>query len=882
MANLHSTILQLALSPDRSARVAYRMQLESGEYREVLWSEFADQALRLSSFLKSKGVGKGDRVLLISENGPEWVMLAAAVMNLEAVLVPVASIASLLEFTNTLHGAEPKLTVISLNIAISRQAEELLQAEGRPYLRWNLQDSKPLAAWISSSTAAEIHSSISSDQTALLIFTSGTTGQPKGVPISHENVLSNAKGVLQNLSASEKDRVVSVLPLSHMLEFTGGFVITALVGATVTYVRSLKSEDILKALRDSKSTILIGVPLLFEIMGRTLQSKLDSLPRPLADLFHAFGNWTKQYPFLGKVLFFPVHQALGGKLRFFVAGGSKLQAQTFEQFQRLGIPILQGYGLTETSPVLSITTLETAAPDHVGRALPGVELGIFDDSGKALPVGQEGEIWAKGPNVFKGYLNPEHSKGAFFASWFRTGDLGVIDEKGLLRITGRKKDIIVTAAGKNVYPEEIEATVLANKIFAEAAALGMEDASGHEKITLVVVPDRTKFLGKSFDTIKEECAKEASALCRSLAEYKWPQKIEVLLEELPKTSTRKVKKHEVRKLLKAKEELGKHTSAKVVEEGALDLSNELEAAVAQGLSSITSVKPEAVRLHQSLTKDLGLDSLTFVELLSHVEKKFGVQIEGVDFSTIQTVEDFLRTLQFATESKKPKGFFEKVHFANFHPLENRKFLWRLPRRIVNVLLRSTMKIRHEMKVEGLENIQDAGPFVFTPNHTSHFDLLSIVSSIPGNLLHRTFAVAAKDYFFDRTWKALGARIFVNAIPFDRKGRVDESMKACLEVLQAGGSLVIFPEGTRSPNGKLQEFKPGVGHLLAGHPNARAVPVFIDGAYEIMPKGSNFPRAGKMKIRFGKPISFAQLPADADSFKKIAKTLQEEVVALSRK
>lgn len=197
------------------------------------------------------------------------------------------------------------------------------------------------------------------------------------------------------------------------------------------------------------------------------------------------------------------------------------------------------------------------------------------------------------------------------------------------------------------------------------------------------------------------------------------------------------------------------------------------------------------------------------------------------------------------------------------------------------MVRVFLQLRYNLEVDGLENLRSGGPFLFAPNHSSHFDLLSIASALPHRMVNRTFAVAAKDYFFNRTWKALGARVFVNAIPFDRKSRVTESMQACREALDSGYSLVIFPEGTRSPNGMLQEFKPGVGQLLASHPKAFAVPVFIDGAYQIMPKGSKGPGPGKLKVRFGKPISFRDWSASAESYRGVVERIRAEVVDLSR-
>jgi long-chain acyl-CoA synthetase len=806
-------------------------------------------------------------------------MAALAAQNLGVEVVPVASIASLLEVQNTVRDAKPRLTIVSSRLASARVLQEFLKSENREFICWDLQGDEPLKQWTGDLEPLAISEAMGEDARAFIIYTSGTTGHPKGVPITHKNILFNAQAVLKVIDANPQDRLVSVLPLSHMFEFTGGFVAPTLLGARVTYVKSLKAEDLLKALKDTKATILVGVPLLFEVIGRNLQGRLDSLPFFLPKLFAGFSEIVREYPPLGRYLFYPVHKAIGGHVRYFMAGGSKLHPQVFDFFRGIGITLLQGYGLTETSPVLTVTNLETAAPDHVGIPLPGLEVGVFDDYGNRQATGVEGEIWARGPSVFSGYLNPEHSKGAFFEDWFRTGDLGSFDSEGMLRITGRKKDLIVTPAGKNVYPEEIEGVVGASGLFLEVCVLGLYDTAGHEKVGMVLVPDRTKFPGKSLEEVKKEASQRANEICRTLTEYKWPQRIEVMFEELPKTSTRKIKKHEVRKMvteMSGKEKAGSDDT------GFLDLGNELEATIAHGIASIARVDEASIRPGDSLTKDLGLDSLTFVELVSHVEKKFGTRIEGIEFASILTVQDLIAALEFAAKPAGKPNFFTKVRFTEFSPWENGRFFWRLPRRLVNVALRAMLRIRHHMEVEGLENLREGGPYVFTPNHSSHFDLLSIAGSVPGHMVHSTFAVAAKDYFFNRSWKALAARIFVNAIPFDRRGRVNESMQKCREALDMGGSLVIFPEGTRSPDGKLQSFKPGVAHLLAGHPKARAVPVYIDGAHGIMPKGSSLPGSGKLRIRYGKPVSFPAAGSDNESLKAIAETLRREVEALAKR
>lgn len=877
MSTLHASILSLC-NHDAS-RMLFQLQRESGGYRSVNRKTYKENALRLSTFLQKQGVGKGDSVLIVSENGPEWTMAALAAMNLGAVVVPVASIASFLEIENILREAKPKFCFISTRCTAARQLEA---QHDLPHLVWDLQSAYPLQDFIGGLEPLALNTTIDENAPAILIFTSGTTGHPKAVPLSHKNILTNARDAIAEIEANHKDRLVSVLPLSHMFEFTGGFVTAMLIEAQVTYVKSLRADDLMKAMKDTKATIMLGVPLLFEIIARSLQTKMAEAPLGLKHVFAGFEKVVRQKPSLGKTLFFPIHRALGGKLRYFMAGGSRLQPAVYDFFRGLGITVLQGYGLTETSPVLSVTNLTNSAPDHVGRALRSIEVGIFNDKGEKLPLGVEGEIWARGPSIFKGYKDPSHNKDIFFGEWFRTGDLGTLDSAGLLRITGRKKDIIVTSAGKNVYPEEIESVVFASGKFLEVSVLGINDGAGHEKICLVLVPDKSKFLGLAkVDTIKK-ATDIAMEICKTLSDYKWPQKVEVLFEELPKTITRKVKKHELRKVLANQAQSAEKAAAAAARPGnALNLDDELERTLAESIAAITKQPASEIVRDAVLTKDIGLDSLTFVEVVSSVEKTFSMQLEGIDFAGINTVADLLAALQLQLGSKRRrKKIFSKVFFADFYPMNNQRLCWSIPRRFMNVSLRAYLRIRHRIEVYGLENLYESkGSLVFAPNHTSHFDTMSIMGSIPGHAIHRTFAVAAKDYFFNKSWKALFSRVFINAMPFDRKGRVDESMAKCREILGQGGSLVIFPEGTRSPDGQIQDFKSGVGRLLAGHRRACGVPVYIDGAFGIMPKGSGFPRNGKLRVFYGKPISFQDLKAGPESYRTIAEALHKEVLAL---
>ncbi len=874
MVNIAATLLKA--TAERGDKTAFRLQ-RANDYRALSGRVFTDTALRISRYLADRDVGTGDRVMIAAENSPEWIMAALAVLNRGATIVPVASGATINEIETVLEKAKPKFVLFSETIP----AEAALKDIAKNFLSWRSEADQPFDTEVMRLSADSINEAVPEDTAAVLIYTSGTTGNPKAVPLTHKNILTNAADIKIAVRASKRDRLVSVLPLSHMLEFTGGFVSPILFGATITYARSLKGEDIVRALKDTRATIMIGVPLLYEIMMRGLRAKLDQLPPIARKILFASMYVVEEIPVLGRLLFLPVHLALGMRIRFFISGGSRLHPDVYRFFRGVGIPMVQGYGLTETSPVLCATDYRDNDPEFVGRPLNSVELGVFNDRGEKVLVGVEGEIWARGPSVFSGYLEAAQNKDAFQDGWFKTGDLGILDYRNMLRITGRKKDIIVTAAGKNVYPEEIESLVLSSGKFLEVAVFGMKDGDS-ERVVMAVVPDRAKFPQLPEAEFRREVESVVQGICKVLSDYKWPQRIEVFTEELPKTVTRKIKKHEVRKLVE-KRDRAKPEETAALSGAALDQTDALEECIAGAIANIRNIRPEGIKSTDILNRDLGIDSLTFVEIIGAVEKRFSTTIEGVEFAAIATVGDLIGALRPALEKSGKIAKKKKVRFVEFEPIQNLDPLWAWPRRFFNVFLRAGLKIHYRMAAEGIEHVREGGPFVFTPNHTSHFDTLAVMAAIPGRDVHYTFAVAAKDYFFNKTWKAAAARLLINALPFDRKARIEESMERCENVLERGGSLVIFPEGTRSPTGQIQDFKPGVGRLLAGREKVKAVPVYIAGAHDILPKGTKVPRGlgVQLKIYFGEPISFEGVGATPDAYRQIALKLQSEVERLEK-
>jgi long-chain acyl-CoA synthetase len=420
------------------------------------------------------------------------------------------------------------------------------------------------------------------------------------------------------------------------------------------------------------------------------------------------------------------------------------QPETYNRFASLGITILQGYGLTETSPVLCGTRLGASGPDHVGLPMRQVEVGIFNDAGEKLSQGQEGEIWARGPSVFRGYGEESQNKGVFFNDWFRTGDLGTLDSQGFLRITGRKKDIIVTAAGKNVYPEEIESSLIKTGKFIEVCALGMSDSAGHENVCVVVYPDPAKFARMPREQLHLNVEDSVRLVCNGLSEYKRPSHIYVVEHEVPKTSTRKIKKHEVKKLLL----VGSANANTTADSGAgsLDLENSLESALANAIAPIAHLDPEKMRLSQHLSRDLRLDSLTLVEVLSVIENQFGQKLGEFETAELQTLEDLLLYLRRNLGTGKKRT---KVFFSDFSPKQNRWPIFSFPRFLLIACLKLILRLFWNLRVEGLEHLPVRGALLFAPNHTSHFDTLAIQAALPFKRMQRNHPVAAKDYFFNR-------------------------------------------------------------------------------------------------------------------------------------
>ena len=840
------------------------------QYRKLSWKAFYTKTLSLSRYLHRQGIGPQDKVLICSENCPEWGVAFLASLNLGATVVPIPFSSTGKEIQNLIQKTQANFLFLSQNTKKNLLKEV---SEIPKHFAWNIEKDNPLEEIIQDLEPMDIDpNDCKPDSIAVLIFTSGTTGKSKSVPLTHKNILTNTKDVIKILDLTHKDTSVSILPLSHMLELTGGFLVTSFCSTRIVYTKSLRTEDILNAMNDFKCSVFLTVPLVLELIAKGIEQQISSLPQPIKSIFFLMIRLSKSKPSLGKFLLRPIHKKFGGKLRFFASGGAKLQPWVYDFFTNMGIPVLQGYGLTETSPVIAITSLKKNSANSVGIPLDSVEVAILDENNNVCS--EEGEICVKGDSVFSGYLLEEHNKNTFINGLFRTGDLGRIHPDGSLEVTGRKKDIIVTAGGKNVYPEEIETTLMQTGKFLEVCVMGITSDLGHEKVTAVLRPNNTKWSGKPE---LREVKSFVSNACKAMSDYMKPQSVYIVEEEFPKTHTKKVKRHELKTILKE----GKTRKTEEKQTGTqVNTEDKLERIIGESIEVLTK-KPISSLDKEDNLMNIGLDSLTLVEVIGTVEKRLSFETDAVELGQLETLNDLIEEMRKLSTSDKAKKK-APVLFSQFHPTDGLKLYWFIPRMIIAIVLRLIMKVFNRISVKGSRSYQkEKGALVFTPNHKSHLDTVAVVSTMNYTRQRKTFAVAAKDYFFENSLKALFARIFINAIPFDRKKQVKEGIKKCSAILKEGGSLVIFPEGRRVQNKEMDVFKPGVGHLLAGNKDVKAVPVYISGSERAFPYGSCILRPAKVKVFYGEPISFENFTTE-DAFKKVAEKLQEEVQKLKDK
>jgi long-chain acyl-CoA synthetase len=527
----------------------------SGVATRLTYSELAASVRKLSDYLIERDFEAGARLAILSESRPEWAVAFFAAVRSGMVVVPLDSKLSVAELLPIVKDAEPCLLFVSsrfvaaadaLRARLSSIAEVVVldAKEGGPY---------PLSSELEARSAREgVARSI--DETALIVYTSGTTARPKGVMITFRNLGHQVMNLEQVMKLSSEDVLLSILPMNHLLELTCGFLGVLYSGGAICYSDTLFPHELARIMRERRVTGMICVPLFLRMLKSSIEKETGRLDETARAAFDIAFKAARLIPFrfARRLLFRRVHKQLGGRFRCFISGGAPLDPEVSEFFDRLGLPVYQGYGLTETSPVISVNTPRSHRFYSVGKPLSGVRVRISGDEGP----GGEGEILTAGPHVMKGYYRRDDLTRQVIdeEGWFHTGDLGRLDEDGFLYITGRLKNLIVLGSGKKVSPEEVEAALSGSSLIKEVCVIGLiareGSGRGSESVCAVVVPaEQVARRCASEEELFEEIKEEVNRLSLGLAPFKRPAKVIVSVDSLPKTPSLKIKRAEVMELL---------------------------------------------------------------------------------------------------------------------------------------------------------------------------------------------------------------------------------------------------------------------------------------------------------------------------------------------
>ncbi len=800
--------------------------------RETSYRELDALAGRVARELQLRGVTKGDRVLLWAPNSPAWVAAYFGCFKAGAIVVPL-DVRSAPDFVaSVITRTQPKLAFLS------RQTARLGVAQDVPTtLLEELEMVLPNEAALLDSVA------VGAEDVAEIMFTSGTTGDPKGVVLTHANILSNVRGAHEVLPIQPSFRLLSLLPLSHMLEQTVGLLAPLSGGCRVVYPVSRQPAMLFRTVAENEITMLVLVPQALQLFLNAIEREVRRQGREAA--FAGLFSLAERLPQpLRRVLFRKVHARFGGKLDMVICGGAYLDPALAHRWELMGVTVLQGYGATETSPIITCDRPGDRKLGAVGRAFPGVEVRIAPDE----------EVLAHGPNVFQAYYeNPTATAAALEDGWYHTGDLGFLDEAGFLHLKGRKKDLIVLANGQNVYPEDIEAELKRNEVVADAAVIGREREGGAVQVHAVLL---MRERAQADDVVRTANTRLADH--QQVGGYTvWPD------EDFPRTHTLKIKKQEVIARLR---ELDADRDAPPRPRPPSAAEDPLMRVI--GIVSGTpagEIPPAA-----TLGGDLNLDSLGRVELLSAIEEELGVYIDETAIAPDTTVAQ----LDALVHESDPRAEGSGIVTWPLSPLG------KIARELfVQTIVFPGFHLFWDARVSGRQNVDSLkGPVLLAANH--HFQVMpgyggefpAIWMALPRHLRLRTTTAGDPRAAFGTPFKAFVSRL-CNAFPIAKEGSVRGGLEYMGALLDRGWSVLIFPEGDMYDGGPLHPFMGGTG-LIAVESHTPVVPVWVQRERRsVLERPKRGRGRGAYSVRFGDPLVFAPGTSPAEATERIFAAVQ---------
>jgi long-chain acyl-CoA synthetase len=824
-----TTILDYLDNFRRHAReVAY---VHHRGYRMQRWTygDVLSNMYRFTRELDQRAIGKGDKVLIWGENCAEWVVAFFGCLLRGAIVVPIDKIAAPDFAQRVAQQVDARLCVGSMQNHVPGLAEITLETMREQIAAHSDQPVVPPP--------------LTRDDIVQIVFTSGTTAEPRGVVISHGNILANLEPLDREIEKYLRYerifhplRFLNLLPLSHVFGQFLGIFLPQLLAATVIFQDTLNPTEVLHVIKKERVSVVVAVPRLMESLKDKLLRDFEAAGRrewfqrqfQAANNQHFVRRWWR---------FRKIHNQFGWKFWAFISGGAALDADTEEFWRRLSFVVIQGYGLTETTSLISLNH-----PFHTGRRSIGKVL-----EGREVKLDENGEILVRGANVAAGYWQGRELKPVLSEEgWFRTGDLGELDADGNLYFKGRKKNVIVTREGMNIYPEDLEAALRQEHEVRDCVVVGLEQSGNAEPCAVLILRDSAD---------PELVVRGAN---RQLAEYQqmhrwfvWPE------QDFPRTPTQKPKIAAIQQTIQQHFASGDNGTS--VAQGAL----------ADLIARVTGRSTGELTPGARLDTDLNLSSMDRVELMSALEDRYQVDLNEANFTSVTTVGDLERLLH--EPQKSLQSGYKYPRWAQRWPITwIRNFIYYL------LTWPATMIMAHP-RIVGRENLRGIdGPFLISCNHVTYIDVGFALIALPPRVRHK-LAVGMWGEMLWEMWRPpvawnwfmrlsyeVGYYLVValfDVFPLPQQSGVRESFAYAGESVDRGYSVLVYPEGVRTADGKPCPFRLGVG-MLAARLNVPVVPMRIDGLYEMKMAGHKIARPGELRIVIGKPMRFPpETPAE---------------------
>jgi long-chain acyl-CoA synthetase len=818
------------------------------------WSygDIAKTAMQFARELEARGIEKGDRVLLWATNSPEWVCAFFGCVLRGAIVVPL-DVQSESGFIRRVQEQVEAKLALSDTATSSLIDNALLVIE--------LDELSSQVAHHSSESY--LTTPIASDDTVEIVFTSGTTAEPRGVRITHRNLLANLTPLEREIKRYLKwerlvhpIRFLNLLPLSHVFgQFMGIFVPQFLRG-TVFFQESLVPTQIIQTVKRERVSVVICVPRILDAMREKIERDYEAHQQlekfrfslETAARSNFFGRWWR---------FRHIHQMFGWKFWAFISGGAAINPDTEEFWQRLGFAVIQGYGMTETAAVISVNHPFKNVRGSIGKVLPGQDVRLAEN----------GEILVRGENVSSGYWKADGESAGSENVWFRTGDAGEIDKEGNLYFKGRQKEVIVTSAGMNVYPADIELVLNRQPEIKMSTVVETDGPQGPEPLAVLILRDEKASARAAIERANESLAQHQRVRRWAV----WPD------ADFPRTTTQKVRKQLVGELMKAR--------LSVVPQGSAQSSSPGHSAGLEKIvSRIMGGVPERADPAAKLGTDLKLDSLGRVELLSALEEFYQVELDEAAFTeatTLGQVENLIREGQ-----PNEAGRYPYPRWQQRWPLSWLRIL------LLYMIVLPLTWLMGRPRIIGKNYLNGVrGPAVFISNHVSVVDHALVLLALPGRF-RRKIAIAMdgellREWLHPEPTVGLFTRarylvqyflvvLFFNVFAMPHKSGFRQSFAFAGELMDHGYSILIFPEGKRTENGLMNPFRPGTG-LLISKLNALVLPLRLDGLWELKRVNKHFARRGQVSLTIGEPLRYSP----RDKPEEITRDLEERVRALER-